>query len=162
MNRGSIGLAVLFALFVLFTAGCASSPRPPRGVSGPVEWEVADIRQSRTPDGREIRWDYTIFLRETDGRRIRFETLQLGAERAYLQGEAREEQFQRELAPRSELRLQRYYVIYFLAFAAPSFDWPTPGGSEGARVTHRFIGRDETGRRVVTEVRVRLDPGVGR
>jgi hypothetical protein len=47
------------------------------GSSGPVTWEVLDVTQTARADGRAIRWDYVIVLRETRGVGIRFEKTEL-------------------------------------------------------------------------------------
>src|SRR5437867_12264151 len=61
---------VIVALAALVPAGCAT-PAPLRGASGPVAWEIVDIRERVALDW--TRWDYTLVLRETEGRTVRFE-----------------------------------------------------------------------------------------
>lgn len=44
-------------------SACASldsrAPDQIRGTSGPIAWEVVDVRQTVAHDQREIRWDYS-------------------------------------------------------------------------------------------------------
>lgn len=118
--------------------------------------------QTVASDGREIRWNHTIILKETAGVGIQFERFESGSEGLLVRGGPREETFQRRLAPHSELRLSRYYRIYFEAGVQPSFGRPVPGGQQGATVFYRFQGKDDTGKTVRVDVRFHLDPSVGR
>lgn len=138
-------------------AGLEVSPDELRGTSGPVAWEVVEVRQKVTPDQRDIEWNYTLVLRETTGVAIQFEKLEVGAGRL-----VREETFGWRLESRSELRVPRYYGVSFTPAGVPSFGHPLPVGSQGVTLFYRFRGKDDRGRSVTVDVRFRLDPSVGK
>lgn len=56
---------------VLLFVACASVESL-RGASGPVAWEIVDLRTERDTERREFIWRYTLVLRETNGVGIRF------------------------------------------------------------------------------------------
>ncbi len=158
------------ALAVLLAAGlgsaCASvgpgAPDQFRGTSGPVTWEIVDLSQRVAADQREIRWYYTVVLKETAGMAIQFEKVVSGAEGPRVRGAPQEAPLRRRLEPYSQLRWNYEYYIYFAAGGGPSFDGPLPGGREGVIQLHRFHGRDDAGKAVTFDVRFPLDPNVGK
>ncbi len=130
-----------------------------RGTSGPVAWEITAIERRMNGRQTSIRWDYELVLRETAGVRIRFETLEIGA-----QGRVRDTstpmRFDRRLEPSGELRITRSYWIRF-ASETPTGFGAVPGGREGISVFHRFEGKADTGRSVRVDVHVPLSPSTG-
>ena len=134
---------------------------PPRGTSGPVAWEVVDIRQTRAPDGREIKWDYTVVLRETTGTGIQLEKVEVTGQGPRVIGGPREASFRRRLDAHGELRQTSWYLIYFTPNVAGVFGG-TPGGAEGVTLYLRYYGRDDRGMPVTVTLEFRLDPSVGR
>jgi len=145
----------------LLTGACAVAPEL-RGVSGPVTWEVADVRQTLAPDRSTIRWSYVIVLKETAGVGIRFETLEVGSPDERVEKVSRTETFQYRIDPNAELRVPRFYEIFFVPGQGPSFDESVPGGRGGGTVLYQFRGKDDTGKAVRVDVRVRLDPSLGK
>jgi hypothetical protein len=58
--------AALILAIQLLLAGCAAErASTQRGESGPIAWEVVDVRQSLEEQGNQMRWDYTLVLRNT-------------------------------------------------------------------------------------------------
>jgi hypothetical protein len=147
-----------------------SSPRPeaapPRaepwfhGTSGPVAWEVVAIEQNRTADGRMIRWDFQLVLRERAGVGISFQTLVADSEGPATRTSADRRTFARRLEARAELRYTSSYWITLSPERAAGFG-VIPGGREGVRLLRRFEGRDDGGHSIRVDVRFTLDPSVG-
>ena len=75
MSRARVLLLSLAVSTLL--AGCAAttSGREPRGESGPVVWEVADMRQRLVDNGVRMRWEYTIVLRNRGVTVVAFERI---------------------------------------------------------------------------------------
>lgn len=156
----------VFAVLVaaaLWVSGCASvgsgAPDQLRGSSGPVSWEVVNLRQRSAPDGKEIRWYYTLVLKETAGRAINFEKEERGAEGLRVRGSNQEWTFQQRLAASSELRLNYRDGIYITD--TPGFG-QAPGGQYGMAVFRRYHGKDDAGNPVTITVRITLSPSSGK
>lgn len=66
--------------------GCATTG-PPRGVAGPVEWEVTDVGWLESRDGMRSRWSFTIVLREKAGIAIQFERIDRSARGEHRNGD---------------------------------------------------------------------------
>jgi hypothetical protein len=143
------------------TWACAVAPER-SGASGPVAWEIADVRQALAPDGKAIRWSYVIVLKETTGVGIQLEMLDVGSQREHVEGVSRTEKFDHRIAPHGQLRVPRFYEIFFVPGAGPSFGQAEPGGREGGTVLYRFRGKDDMGKATRIDVRVRLDPTIGK
>jgi hypothetical protein len=117
-----------------------------------VAWEVVGVRTEAVPDRQEIRWHYTLVLRETRGTAIQFDRLVHTTSRGEGRSTVAEERFQRRLEPKSELRLSGSdAVTYGLAPDAPSTSL-----REGITVWRRFYGKDDKGRNVIVDVQFRL------
>jgi hypothetical protein len=46
-----------------------------KGDSGPIAWEVTDIRQSLEEQGNRMRWDHTLALRNTGSTTVTFDQM---------------------------------------------------------------------------------------
>ncbi len=154
----------------LLAAACASmetsGPDQLHGASGPVVWEIVGVRSTLAADGREIRWAYTLILRNTSNERIQFEALDTQASsrpgaRAELLAGRRVDPFKSTLEGKSELRLNLSYgVAYTIGSAARPAE--PPMGREGIDVLYRLRGADASSRPVAVTIRIHLDPSVGR
>lgn len=158
-------------LMALAGSACASVERSApdrfRGTSGPVAWEAVNVRQRVTPGPpHEIRWDYTLVLKETSGTGIQFEKVQSQRVVPFGGESSREDSFRRRLGPRGELRLNAWESIGERASGAPAQStfsaarWQ-PDARWSKIVTLRYSGLDDAGKPAVVEVRLRFDPSVG-
>jgi serine/threonine-protein kinase len=120
-----------------------------KGASGSVAWEVVGVRTDTL--AAEVRWSYTLVLRETTGTAIQFERVVRSVARGD-DGGARvtEERFQRRLEARAELRLPASDAVAYTAGTAPD------SLREGVTVFRRFYGKDDKGREIVVDVQFRL------
>jgi hypothetical protein len=125
------------------------APRQIRGTSGPVTWEVVNLRQQVSADGQETRWSYTLVLRETAGRAIQFERVQGGAYGGGIESVPGDMKFEYKLNAKSELRVNDGAVLHSRLGGAVS-------------VFERFLGRDDAGRPITVDVRIPLAAGAGR
>ena len=161
MSRARVLLLSLAVSTLL--AGCAAttSGREPRGESGPVVWEVADMRQRLVDNGVRMRWEYTIVLRNRGVTVVAFERMALGS-RARGTGDVRggisDEAFDRRLEPNRELRVSRN----------DTWGCPRCGPSElhtffasGIIRDITFSGRDVQGEPVKVLVRIPLNSSEG-
>jgi serine/threonine-protein kinase len=123
------------------------------GVSGPVAWQVVGVRSETVPARQEVRWHYTLVLRETQGTAIQFERAVHAAGRGgNLRSQIREERFPRRLEARAELRLAASDGLAFGAGAGAEADLLR----DGLTVWHRIYGKDDQGREIVVDIRFRL------
>ncbi len=151
-RRGRVRLAIALLGGGLLAAGAVATPVRAQTGSGPVSWEVVDITQTVRSDGRGIRWDFLLVLRETKGRAIQFESresLMLGATKSA----PRAVPYRERLAPNAELKLPLASTIQ-----------SSSGLPAAKSVTVRwvFTGKDDAGQPVSFEVRLPLDRGTGR
>jgi hypothetical protein len=152
-------LATVSAIALL--TGCAgghTSSQPLQGVSAGVAWEIIDLRQRASTDGRAIRWYYTIVLKEVAGRAVDFKTIERSMHGQLSVETAETFPFTRHLAPKSDQRLSVWDGVRRNAFAPGTFGGV---GQEPVRVLRRFRGRDESGTPVTVDVQVQLHAGVG-
>jgi hypothetical protein len=157
--------AVLVQALVIaaYLAGCAATNagRDLRGESGPVAWEVVDVRQSREENAARMRWDYTLVLRNRGASAIAFERVDVGSQAVGtvdVWGGMSSQAFTHRLKPDGEIRLSR------------SDTWGCPH-CDASHLRHllrsgfirflTFTGRDERGAGVKVSIRVRLDSSVG-
>jgi hypothetical protein len=120
-----------------------------QGVSGPVAWEVVGVKTDTLP--AEVRWSYTLVLRETTGTAIQFERVVHSVARgADLRAQVTEERFRRRLEANAELRLARPDGLTHSS--APGED----AVREGVTVWRRFYGKDEKGKDVVIDIQFRM------
>jgi predicted aspartyl protease len=153
---------------VVATGGCASrdlgQANSYRGDSGAVNWEIVGIRTNISEDQRQIRWNYTLILRETAGYGIQFERMETSAQGGEhadaLIGGTQVQPFRLRLAARAEYRFNADYSLTFTPAVTGGFG-SLPGGRGGVTVLYRLFGRDETGRSVTVAMRVALYPGAG-
>lgn len=150
----------------LLLGGCATAPSGtlPRGISGPVEWEVTDVGQIESTDRQQTRWSYVVVLRETAGARVEFERAERGSySTGQMTGGTPEAwPFRRTLAANSELRLP---FLEFWGWDGPTAQRMAFGGTATIgtlTVERRFIGKDAQGKEVTVLVRLRLDSSVGK
>jgi hypothetical protein len=155
MRTAALGRALAAGMMVAACAAGASGPAPLRGTSGPVAWEVVDVRQTR-PDQYTVRWDYTVVLRETAGVGIDLERIDMGAPET--SGRSTSE-FRQRLPANSELRLRHSYGA-LMKFGDTTFGRLETFG--GAKVIHRYSGRDDAGKRVTIDVPIHLDWSMGK
>jgi hypothetical protein len=149
-GRRGLRLAAIALLVLGVVTACATTPDGGRlaGSSGPVSWEVVDLRQRLSPDGRKIRWYFTVVLRETEGKTIQFERWQANVY-GLRDTTPAESRFDRQLAPRSEVRLNYSPYLY--------------SGTGGAMIVfYRYLGKDDGGRSVTVDVRIPLSGIVSR
>jgi hypothetical protein len=147
-----------FFVIALLVSACASTGGS-RGKSGPVEWEVVDLRRSVTSDGQAMRWDFVVVLRETAGETVTFEKVvsRLVPSSSHpdaVYGAVREEPFTRVLGPHAELRLNMSNALRFSqgAFAGSI----AMRGSFARR--WQFVGKDDVGKPVTADVVVTFNP----
>jgi hypothetical protein len=147
-------------------AGCAATGLDEsssyRGDSGPVNWEIVGIRTNITDGERQIRWNFTVILRETGGRSIQFESIETSAQMRdhpdALMAGSQKEPFRARLAPRGEYRFNTNYGLSFTSATTGGFG-QLPGGRQGVIVLYRLTGRDETGQSITVAIPVSLYPG---
>jgi len=150
--------------FVVFTAGCASTPdgAGPRfsGKSGPVEWEVVNVGRLQSGDGQRSLWTYTIVLREKAGSAVQFERIERGYYGQRMHGSgAAVTPFDRRLEANAELRFHGSDNWGFVDFAGAQFGGTSALG--GVTVERRFAGKNARGDAVVVPVRLALDRNLG-
>jgi hypothetical protein len=162
MSRARVVLLSLAVWAVL--AGCAATApgRDLRGESGPIVWEVVDVRQRLVDNGVLTRWEYTVVLRNRGVTVVAFDRVAL-ASRARgtgdLWGGLSDELFDRRLEPNRELRFSR----------TDTWGCPRCGPSElhtffasGIIRDITFSGRDAQGEPVKVLVRIPLNSSVGK
>src|SRR5262245_9113833 len=76
MTVGTVAIA-LGLLAALVCPGAAGAAEALRGTSDGVAWSV-QIVQTRLRAQQALRWDYEVVMRETRGRDIQFEQVELG------------------------------------------------------------------------------------
>jgi len=149
-------------------AGCAAGnldqASPYRGDSGPVNWEIVGIRTTISDDDQQIRWNFTVILRETAGRAIQFERIETsiqtrGHPDALLAG-IDKIPFRARLASRGEYRFNTNYGLSFTRGSGSRFG-ELPGGRQGVTVSYRLMGQDESGQKITVSIPVSLYPGAG-
>jgi hypothetical protein len=154
-----------FAMAWVITWGCAgTAPTRFEGVSGSVTWEVVDIAQYVAADGRAIRWDYTVVLKEMSGTTVTFDRVEAqtkGDARSGLMAGAEVRDFRRRLEANSELRLNESYTVYFTD-AAVSRPLENPASRENYTRYLRYSGKSGTGAEVPVLVSFPLNAGIGR
>jgi predicted aspartyl protease len=162
------GVLTSLVTIAVVTAGCAAGnleqASPYRGDSGSVNWEVVGIRTTISDDDQQIRWNFTIILRETAGRGIQFESLETSAQArghpdSLLAG-INKSPFRARLASRGEYRFNTNYGLSFTRGSGGRFG-EIPGGRAGVTVRYRLTGQDESGQSITVSIPVSLYPGAG-
>jgi hypothetical protein len=130
------------------------------GISGPVTWEVVDLRETVSPDGQRTRWDYTVVLEEGAGVGIQFERIEGGAAGPNLETAAQDTHpFTRRLEPHGQLLIPHSETVGWAHGAGPQFGGLAQGGA--ITVVRRYVGKDDQGKQVVVSTSVHLQPGPG-
>jgi predicted aspartyl protease len=162
------GVLTGLVTITVVTAGCAASnldqASPYRGDSGPVNWEIVGIRTTVSDDDQQVRWNFTIILRETAGRGIQFESIETSVQTrghpdSLLAG-VDKHPFRARLASRGEYRFNTNYGLSFTSGSGGRFG-ELPGGRQGLTVRYRLTGQDESGQSITVSIPVPLHPGVG-
>ena len=162
------GVLTGLVTITVVTAGCAASnldqASPYRGDSGPVNWEIVGIRTTVSDDDQQVRWNFTIILRETAGRGIQFESIETSVQTrghpdSLLAG-VDKHPFRARLASRGEYRFNTNYGLSFTSGSGGRFG-ELPGGRQGLTVRYRLTGQDESGQNITVSIPVPLHPGVG-
>lgn len=159
-----VGILVALLAAATHLASCASgaSSRELRGASGPVSWEIVDIRQALEENGSQMRWTFSIVLTNTGPRAILFEQVEIGSQAGgtvdSISGGMGTEPFAHRLEPAGELRIQQ------------SESWSCPQCpqahlhrtfADGIIKYYTLSGRDDVGTRVRVPIVLRLDRSVG-
>lgn len=140
--------------------GCATTG-PPRGVAGPVEWEVTDVGWLESRDGMRSRWSFTIVLREKAGIAIQFERIDRSARGGNIvTGMISSTNFDRRLEANSELRYHGVENWGWTPDSRREFGGAALLGS--LTVERRFVGKDPGGQPVVVPITVVVDRSFGR
>src|SRR5262245_13030286 len=157
--------ALASLLFGVVVAGCADTEFGGglRGESGPVAWEVTDLRQTRSNDtGHDptITWWFTLVLHNTSASAITFRQLTSGmvtpgGESFGGQGT---QPYRRTLKAGDEMRLEQTF-----AFNCRDCDAGRAQSvfSQGVVRVLQLEGQDDQGRSVKTTANIRLDSSSG-
>jgi predicted small secreted protein len=139
----------------------AGSPGDMKGQSGPVTWEIVDIRQSLEDNGSKMRWDYNLVFKNVSDMAVEFERMETNSRAGGsvdMFGGIDTTPFARQLAPRGELRVNRSWT-FSCSRCAPGH-MPRFFG-DGVIVYHTFFGHDGAGRDVRVPIAIRLNSSVG-
>ena len=153
-----------FVLTVLpLLAGCAANrATTQKGDSGPIAWEVTDIRQSLEEQGNRMRWDYTLVLRNTGSIPITFDqmTLVTMTPGGNVTGGHTTRPYARQLEPGAEMiDPNNSYNHGCIRNCDPQFVHQML--RTGVTRVIELRGRDGTGRPVTSTIRLRLDSTMG-
>ncbi len=153
--------AALVVMGILAWSCVSTNGSALRGASGPVAWDIVDVRQ-RLGSG-EIRWLYALVLKNTGGRSIGFERIERTVTGADVIGSSEAHRWERRLDPGSEIRLDLQDGIVLQPLGGPAGTFGSSmRGIDQMTVVYRLHGRDDAGNPVAVEVLVRLHPGLGR
>jgi hypothetical protein len=147
-----------FLALMLLLAGCVALD-PPKGQSGPIEWEVYDIVQTWEERGTRLRWDYVVALTNSGSRGIYLQEMQIGSQGRELHGGIGVEQVGRRLEPGETMRLTLWDALE-CSQCAPAHIAPMM--SEGMTKFMTILGSVDGGDPARVEIRLRLNSGVGR
>lgn len=146
----------------LAVTGCAGSQAvgTVRGESGPVAWEVSDIRERSEDQGRLVRWTFTVTLRNTGSTGINLTTVSrdVQAPLSDVWGGQERSAGQRRLDAGSALRLSEEF-----AYRCRDCDIGYAASTLGRGITRivQYEGTDDQGRSLVVTVRIPLHRGAG-
>src|SRR5262245_5354002 len=136
------------ALFAATLLGWLGGPGPAAaeeaflGFSDGVRWGV-EVVQTRLAAQQAVRWDYVVVLRETRGREVQLERIDIGVGDRTTRSHSTADR----LPPHGELRIKHWDR--------------SADGKSVVEVFRRYRGRDQLGSPVTLEVKLKLDSGVG-
>ena len=100
---------------------------------GPVSWEIAGVRQELEEQGFQMRWTFSIAVRNLGDTGIAFEEVEIGSQPGgtvdHFWGGIGTEPFTRRLEPGGELQLRRSHVSSCPLCRRPSSTGPSPMAS---------------------------------
>lgn len=162
MRRVGIFVALLAAATHLPACAVGGSTRELRGQSGPVSWEIVDIRQALEENGSRMRWTFSIVLKNTSDTGIGFARVEIGSQAGgtvdSISGGMGTEPFAQRLEPGGELRIRQ------------SESWGCPQCpqahlhrlfADGIIVYYTMVGRNDGGGGVRVPIAIRLNNSVG-
>jgi hypothetical protein len=143
-------------------AGGTGSLGVSRGQSGPVAWEIIDMKQTLEDNGFRMRWNFTIVFKNTASVPFDFERVETGSRAGGpaddIIGGIATVPFAQHLEPDGEMRLTQ----------SESWGCPQcpPGHlsrvfSDGVIVYYAFLGHDGAGGSVRVPIAIRFDSSVG-
>jgi hypothetical protein len=148
----AFGEAVLAALKSL-----VESDSRLHGTTGPIAWEVRDLRRDTRPGGRDGGWSYTLVVREVAGSNLHLEREERSARRPGMEPTVLRATLGRELPAHGEIQLA-------VAQAGARRREPDPfeagGPGDDLWIWHRFHARNEAGQLIRIDVRFHLDAPV--
>lgn len=161
MRHAGLLLALLAAATLLPACATTGSPGDTKGQSGPVAWEIVDVQQRLEKNGFEMRWDYTLALKNLGDGAIDFERMEIASRAGGsgdLYGGMDTTPFTPQLAPRGELKINRNNTLNCTRCA--------PGHmprlfSDGIIVYYTLFGHDAAGGSVRVPIALRLNSSVG-
>jgi serine/threonine-protein kinase len=119
------------------------------GASGPVQWEIRDVRHEVAEDGRHL-WSYVLVVHDRSDTGIRFER-----EERSVQADGLEATITSRPLPAADATLEILVRDQARARREPGFPSRLVRGD--LRVWHRLHGHDEFGRSIRVDVRFRLE-----
>ena len=163
MRHVGIVVALLAAGIHLPACAVGGSTRELQGQSGPVSWEIVDIRQGLEDNGRRMSWTFSLVLRNTGTIPIAFEHVELGSRTGGtvdygISGGMGTEPFAQRLEAGAETRIRRSHS-WGCSDCAPA--QLHQFFSDGIIVYYTAIGRDDAGGSVRVPIAIRLNSSVG-
>ena len=156
------GTVVLLLVVAAHLPACAvgGSARELRGQSGPVSWEILDIRQEL--EGSRMRWTFSIVVKNTGNTGIGFEQVEIGSQPGgtvdSFWGGIDTQSFTQRLEPGAETRMVQT-TSWGCPQCAPADLHRT--FADGVIVYYTLVGRDDAGSRVRVPLAIRLNSSVG-
>jgi len=145
-------------------AACATSgvPGVMKGESGPVAWQIEDLRQTLDESGTVMRWNFMFVFKNTGSAPFNFESVEVGSRAGGpsddVTGGMATVPFAHRLEPGGELHLNQS-ESWGCRQCAPAH---LPRlFSEGVIIYYTFLGHDATGSAVRVPIAMRLDSSVG-
>jgi hypothetical protein len=156
-----LGRTLILVELTMLAACATGAPAPVSltGASGSISWEITDVGQLQSRDGRRIRWSYVILLKAQPGEGLQLEHVERGiSSPGEMIGAPQTIPYEQALVGNSVLRFPDEVT----------WGWAgsnTPFGGTAALPTataeYRFVGHRGRAERVTIVVRTRLDRSVG-
>ena len=163
MRHAGLVLALLTAATHLPACTVGESTRALRGQSGPVTWEIVDIQQELEEHGSQMRWNFSIVLKNTGDTGIAFEQVEIGSRAGgsvdSISGGMGTAPFAQRLEPGGELRIAQSQAWGCSQCAQAHLDRVF---ADGIIVYYTLFGRNEAGSGVRVPIALRLDRSVGK